>query len=204
MDITQIFSQFIEGIKNTGPLEFIAVVFGITSVIFSRKENILVYPTGIVNTVLYVYICIIAGLYAESAVNFYYTVMSIVGWIMWGKKNQGKTVLHITGSNAKEWMQSLLFFAGCWAILFLVLKHFTNSTVPIADSFASAAAYTGMLLMAKKKLENWIWWIITNIASIPLYFVKGFVFTSFQYMVLLSLAIAGYITWSKKLKNAAS
>lgn len=204
MNFSHTFSQFIEGIKNTGWLEFSAVVFGIVSVLYSRKENILVYPTGIVNTTIYVYICIVAGLYAESAVNFYYTIMSIVGWIMWGKKKEGETVLHITKSNIKEWLWSLLFFAGCWVILYLVLKHFTNSTVPLADGFASAAAYTGMLLMAKKKLENWIWWIITNVASIPLYFIKGFVFTSFQYLVLLGLAIAGYITWLKKTKHAAN
>lgn len=203
MNFTETCSNFIDGIKGTTPLEFVAVVFGIISVLYSRKENILVYPTGIINTVIYVYICIIAGLYAESAVNFYYTVMSIIGWVMWGKKKGGETALHITKSSGKEWTFSLLFFVGCWAVLFLVLKHFTNSTVPLADGFASAAAYTGMLLMAKKKLENWIWWIITNIASIPLYYIKGFAFTSFQYLVLLGLAIAGLITWSKKVQHEA-
>ncbi|HSN61004.1 MAG TPA: nicotinamide riboside transporter PnuC, partial [Ferruginibacter sp.] len=83
-----------------------------------------------------------------------------------------------------------------------VLIKYTNSTVPLADAFASASAYTGMWLMAKKKIENWIWWIITNLASIPLYFIKGAVFTSFQYLVFLILAVLGYITWQKKLRPA--
>ncbi|MDI3318817.1 nicotinamide riboside transporter PnuC [Pinibacter soli] len=201
MNFTETCSNFIEGIKATTPLEFVAVVFGIISVLYSRKENILVYPTGIISTVLYIYLCFIGKLYAEASVNFYYTVMSIIGWIMWARKKEGETVLHITKSSTKEWTHCLLFFVGCWVILFLVLRHFTDSIVPLADGFAAASAYTGMWLMAKKKLENWIWWIVTNVASIPLYYIKGYSFTSFQFLVLLVLAIAGLITWSKKIQH---
>jgi len=200
LNFTETCSNFIEGIKHTTPLEFVAVVFGIISVLYSRKENILVYPTGIISTVLYIYLCFIGKLYGEASVNFYYTVMSVVGWILWAKKKGGETVLHITKSNRKECTFSLFFFVGCWGILFLLLRRFTDSIVPLADGFAAAAAYTGMFLMAKKKLENWIWWIITNVVSIPLYYIKGFAFTSFQFLVLLGLAIAGLITWSKKVQ----
>ncbi|MBP6827322.1 MAG: nicotinamide mononucleotide transporter [Saprospiraceae bacterium] len=199
MEIQHIRQQFLEGLLATTPLEFIAVVFGIASVIYSRQENIRVYPTGIVNTTIYIYLSLIAGLYAEAGVNFYYTVMSIVGWVMWAGKKEGKTVLHISRSTLREWSFALGFFALCWLGLWWVLKTFTNSTVPLADGFASAAAYTGMWLMARKKLENWLWWIITNVASIPLYFIKGFVFTSFQYLVFLVLAVMGYVEWRRKL-----
>lgn len=199
MEIQHIWQQFLEGLLATTPLEFIAVVFGIASVIYSRQENIRVYPTGIVNTTIYIYLSLIAGLYAEAGVNFYYTVMSIVGWVMWAGKKEGKTVLHISRSTLREWSFALGFFALCWLVLWWVLKTFTNSTVPLADGFASAAAYTGMWLMARKKLENWLWWIITNVASIPLYFIKGFVFTSFQYLVFLVLAVMGYVEWRRKL-----
>ena len=199
MEIQHIWQQFLEGLLATTPLEFIAVVFGIASVIYSRQENIRVYPTGIVNTTIYIYLSLIAGLYAEAGVNFYYTVMSIVGWFMWAGKKEGKTVLHISRSTLREWSFALGFFALCWLVLWWVLKTFTNSTVPLADGFASAAAYTGMWLMARKKLENWLWWIITNVASIPLYFIKGFVFTSFQYLVFLVLAVMGYVEWRRKL-----
>ena len=92
-------------------------------------------------------------------------------------------------------MAALIFFAVCYVVLYFVLKKYTNSTVPFADAFASASAYTGMWLMAKKKLENWIWWIITNVASMPLYFIKDAVFTSFQYIVFLILAVLGYMAW---------
>jgi nicotinamide mononucleotide transporter len=200
----QIISQFFNDILQTTWLEFIAVIAGIASVIYSRKENILVYPVGMVNTGIFVLIYVTHGLYADASVNFYYTVMSVIGWVMWSRKVEGKTVLAITGSSKKDWLNSIVFFLICWIILYFLLSRFTDSTVPIADSFTSAAAYTGMWLMNKKKLENWTWWIITDLASIPLNFYKHLVFTSFQYLVFLILAIMGYISWRKKILHAAA
>ena len=201
MNMLNVFQQFVSEIQQTTLLEFLGVVFGIGSVFFSRKENILVYPVGMVSTVIFIYLYIIHGLYADASVNFYYTVMSVIGWIMWSRKKEGSEILHITKSNKKEWIQSIIFFIVCWIILFVVLKNFTDSTVPQADAFTSAAAFTGMWLMNKKKVENWIWWIITNIASIPLNYYKGLAFTSFQYIVLLVLAIAGLKEWTKKVNQ---
>ena len=198
MALDEIWQQLVAGLYATTAIEFIAVFFGIASVLYSRLENILVYPTGLVNTTLYIYLSYQAGLYAEAGVNFYYTVMSIAGWIMWALKKEGKTVLHITRSSRQEWLFAMAFFSACWLVLYIILDFWTDSSVPVADAFASAAAYTGMLLMTRKKLENWLWWILTNIASIPLYFFKGFVFTSFQYAVFLVLAVLGYIEWRKK------
>lgn len=195
----EIWQQFLDGLFATGWLEFVAVVFGIASVMLSRKENIWVYPTGIINTAIYIYLCFVGGLYAEAGVNFYYTIMSIIGWVLWSQKSEGKPTLHISVSSPIEWRNAFVFFACCWLVLYIILKQFTDSTVPIADGFAAASAYTGMWLMARKKLENWIWWGITNIASIPLYFVKGYVFTSFQYLVFLVLSVLGYLEWKKRL-----
>ncbi len=203
MSFPEIWQQLVEGLFATTWLEFVAVIFGIISVLYSRAENILVYPTGLVNTSLYIYLCLIAGLYAEASVNTYYTVMSIVGWVMWAKKSDGEAGLQITASSASEWRNALLFFGGSWLVLWYVLSRFTDSTVPLADGFAAASAYTGMWLMTRKKLENWIWWIVTNLASIPLYFVKGYVFTSFQYIVFLILAVMGYVEWRRKLEKIA-
>ena len=200
----QIISQFFNDIHQTGWLEFVAVITGIASVVFSRQENILVYPVGMVSTGIFIFLYITHGLYADASVNFYYTVMSIIGWVMWSRKTEGKKILIITASDKKDWTNSLLFFAGCWAVLFLLLSRFTDSTVPIADSFTSAAAFTGMWLMNKKKLENWTWWIITDLASVPLNFYKHLVFTSFQYLVFLILAVMGYITWRKKILHATA
>jgi len=197
--------QFIAGIKNTTWQEFVAVVFGIASVLYSRKENILVFPTGIVSTVLYTWFCFFWwNLYAEGSLNFYYTAMSIYGWWVWSKQKNGTLEVPISINTKKDWLFAAAFFIISFLLLYIILKNYTTSDVPLADSFASATAYTGMWQMARKKVENWIWWILTNIVSIPLYFYKGAVFTSFQYVVLLILAILGLIEWNKKLNHAST
>jgi nicotinamide mononucleotide transporter len=132
-------------------------------------------------------------------------VVSIYGWILWSKKDERhKPVLHITRASGKEWIHHLVFFAIFYAGIFLALsylkKEFAPGALPGADAFASATAFTGMWLMAKKKVESWYWWIATNVTSIPLYFVKGYAFTSFYYLVLLLLAISGLIEWNKRVK----
>ena len=186
--------------------EYVAVFAGIASVWYSRAENILVYPVGLINTIIYIFISIKGQLLGEATVNLYYTIMSIIGWYMWMKKDtRQETVLHITRSSGNEWMQQLLFFGFFYTGIFLALTYFKGAffegVIPWADAFASATAFTGMWLMTKKKVESWYWWIATNIASIPLYFVKHYVFTSVYYVVLLVMAVAGLIDWMKKTKT---
>jgi nicotinamide mononucleotide transporter len=209
LSITEVVDQLIAGLKQTTLLEFVAVISGIVSVWFSRKENILVYPTGLINTIIYIYLSVKGHLFGEASVNFYYTIMSIYGWFLWSKKDEQKhTILIIKHSSAKEWIYQLLFFGvfylGIYFALSYLKRDFASGAIPAADAFASATAYTGMWLMAKKKVESWYWWIATNIASIPLYFIKGYVFTSFQFVVLLILAFAGLVSWHKKAKYARS
>lgn len=197
------FRNFISQVQQTSLLEYLAVVTGIASVFFSKKENILVYPVGLINTIIYVYISIEGSLFGEASVNFYYTVMSIYGWILWARRNQQhEIVLHITSSSFREWLQQLLFFAFFYVAIFLSLtwaKHaFYANTIPALDSFASATAFTGMWLMAKKKVESWYWWIATNITSIPLYFIKGYALTSVYYTILLIIAFFGLHEWQQR------
>lgn len=209
MSLPEIWQQFTDGLQQTTLLEYIGVFAGITSVLFQRKAHILVYPIGLINTIIYVYISVKGSLFGEASVNFYYTVMSIYGWILWSKKDEHKQlVLQVSYSNKREWIIQLLFFAvfyiAIYAALVFLKKAFYSNTVPWADAFASASAYTGMWLLAKKKVESWYWWIVTNTASIPLYFIKGYVFTSFQYIVLLVLAFMGLVTWMKKVNDKKS
>jgi len=203
MTMHDIWLQLVNGLLATTWLEFVAVFFGIASVVLSRMEHIWVFPTGLVNTTIYIYLSCVAGLYAEAGVNLYYTVMSLIGWVLWAKKDSGKDVLRITTSSSREWQQTIIFFVLCWLCLYLILRYWTDSTVPMADAFASATAYTGMLLMTRKKLENWLWWALTNFAAIPLYFIKGYPFTSFQYLVFLALSVLGYLEWRKRLEKQA-
>ena len=203
MNFSEIVQHFIDGIKATTPLEYIAVVFGIASVWFSRKENILVYPVGIINTIIYIYLSFKGSLFGEAAVNLYYTIMSVYGWVLWNKKDkQQNKLVNITCSNKREWLQHIFFFSVFYIFIFAALtylkKDFAPGAIPWADAFASATAFTGMWLMAKKKVESWYWWIATNIASIPLYFVKQYVFTSVYYFILLIMAVWGLIEWKRK------
>ena len=201
--IDQIYEQLIENLKQTGILEFIAVITGIASVWFSKKENILVYPVGLVNTIIYIYLSFKYHLLGEATVNFYYTVMSIYGWILWSKRNEShEHLIHITFSTPKQWVYQLSFCAFFYVTIYFALTYlkgvFAEGAIPWGDAFASATAFTGMWLMAKKKVESWYWWIATNIASIPLYFVKGLAFTSIYYVVLLVLAFFGLSEWKRK------
>lgn len=206
MALQEIYDQFINGMRQTSGLEYIAVFSGIASVWYSKKENILVYPVGLINTIIYIWLSVKGHLFGEASVNLYYTIMSIYGWILWAKKNERQQhLVQITTSNSKEWMQQLLFFSSFYVAIYFSLSYIKNSfapgAIPWADAFASATAYTGMWLMAKKKVESWLWWILTNIASVPLYFVKGYTFTSVYYIVLLIMAIFGLKEWLQRSDN---
>lgn len=199
----QFFTDFLTGISNTSLPEYIAVFAGIVSVWFSRKENIMVFPTGLVNTIIYVYLSFKSHLLGEASVNFYYTVMNIYGWWLWLKKDQQQhKLVTIQFSDRRWWMLQLAFFISCYLVIFLALTYlkqsFFEGTIPWADALASAAAFTGMWLMTKKKVESWYWWILTNICGMPLYFTKGLVFTSVYYFILLILAVGGLLEWRKR------
>jgi len=205
--MTPLLASIYNGLLQTTWLELIAVIAGIVSVWYSRKESILVYPIGLINTTIYIYLSFKGHLLGEASVNLYYTIMSLWGWYLWTRVDPNKQtiILQITKSNTRDWVYQILFFLAFYFSLYFSLtylkKEFAPEAIPWADALASAAAYTGMWLMAKKKVESWIWWIITNIASIPLYFVKGYTFTSVQFIVLLIIAIAGLKSWNDKAKS---
>lgn len=190
-------------------IEIIAILSGITSVWFSKKENIWVYPTGLVGTILYVYISFQGELYGEATVNLYYTIMSLYGWYNWLRRDQQQQlIVHITQSSKSEWIMEIGFFLTLYLVIFFALTYiqqsFSPGAIPWADALASASAFTGMWLMTRKKLNSWIWWIITNISSIPLYYTKGYTLTSWYYFILLILAILGWIEWRKKANEQAA
>jgi len=200
------FNQLLTDLQHSSWPERIAVIAGITSVWFSRKENILVYPVGLINTIIYIWLSFKGDLLGEAAVNFYYTIMSLYGWVLWAQKDpKHQPVVHITFSDKKWWLYQVSFFAVFYISIFLLLtylkKDFAPGAIPWADAFASATAFTGMWLMTKKKVESWYWWIATNIASVPLYYTKGYALTSVYYTILLVMAVSGLIEWMKKAKQ---
>jgi nicotinamide mononucleotide transporter len=205
----QFFSQFLSEIRATTLLEYIAVFSGIVSVWYSKRENLLLYPTGLVNTIIYIYLSLKMDLFGEASVNLYYTIVSIYGWILWSRKNQKQEhVLRISWSSSRDWVFQILFFSVFYVAIFFTLTYvrqaFQANTIPWADALASATAYTGMWLMAKKKVESWYWWLATDLASIPLYAIKGLAFTSIYYLVLFGLAVSGLMEWISRARGSGN
>lgn len=185
-------------------LEVIAALTGILSVYFSRLENILVYPTGLISTGIYVYILNKYELRGDMLINAYFFVMSIYGWINWSRAMKGTTsIVEITRTNLKEKGYGLLIFIGGVLFVFYAYKFFNTKITYITyiDSLNTALFFVAMWYMALKKLENWTLWIAGNIVSVPLYLIKGLGFTAIQYTVFLVLAVFGYIEWKKRMKT---
>ena len=181
-------------------IELIAVSFGIVSVIFAKNENILVFPTGIISTILYIIICYKFILYGDMLINIYYTFMSLYGWYVWSFKVSGENVV-ITTSKKDDVAKSIFIFLSTIVIISCIYVYFDRmrNMTDYLDTFTTAIFFTAMWLMANKKIEHWIFWIIGNLISIPLYFVKGLGFSSIQFTIFLILAIIGYKEWKKNL-----
>ena len=181
-------------------IELIAASFGITSVIFAKNENILVFPTGIISTILYIIICYKFILYGDMLINIYYTFMSLYGWYVWSSKVSGENVV-ITTSKKDDVAKSIFIFLSTIVIISCIYVYFDRmrNMTDYLDTFTTAIFFTAMWLMANKKIEHWIFWIIGNLISIPLYFVKGLGFSSIQFTIFLILAIIGNKEWKKNL-----
>lgn len=197
-----LFGQYANSPISEVILEIIAVIFGFSSVWFSKKNNVLVFPTGMISTAIFVYLLLKWELLGDMMINGYYFAMSVYGWYLWTQKKNGIETNPISKTTSKEKKQSVFIFLATLVFVFIVYKAFDKWTgwVAYADTITTAIFFVGMWLMAKRKIENWIYWIIGDVISVPLYFYKGFTFTSFQYLVFTFIAISGYLSWKKHLK----
>ncbi|MGO4820348.1 MULTISPECIES: nicotinamide riboside transporter PnuC [unclassified Flavobacterium] len=184
-------------------LEFIAFVFGILSVWYARKENILVYPTGLIATIISVYLLFIAGYLGDMIINGYFSIMSIYGWYKWSKKVKDNDNLPITRTNSKEKLIGLGLFFITIVLVYGIYNLFDYEIHPANyfDIVASGIFFTGMWYMANKKIENWTLWIIGDIIVTPLYAYRGLGMLSLQYLIFTILAIYAYIEWRKILNS---
>ena len=184
-------------------LEIIAVIFGFLSVWFSKKNKIWVFPTGMISTLIFVYLLLKWELLGDMMINAYYFIMSVYGWYIWTRKVDASHNTLISRTTKKEKITSIFIFIATLLFVFIVYNYFDKWTswVAYVDTVTTAIFFVGMWLMAKRKIENWIYWIIGDIISAPLYFYKGFTFTSFQYLIFTVIAISGYLSWKKILSN---
>lgn len=184
-------------------LELTAIFFGLLSVCYAKKDNIWVFPTGIINTAIYVYLLWKWSLIGDMMINFYYVIMSIYGWYHWTRKKDDVVEFPISRMTLREKKVSVLIFVATIVFVIAVYIFFDKFThwTSYVDTFVTGIFFVGMWLMAKRKIENWILWIIGDIISIPMYFVKGYSFTSIQYLIFTIIAIFGYLEWKKILNN---
>jgi nicotinamide mononucleotide transporter len=203
--MTEIFDFFFGQYKTYSTtettLEIIAVTFGFLSVWYSKNNKIWVFPTGMISTSIFVYLLLKWELLGDMMINGYYFIMSIYGWYIWTRKVDETHVTPISIITPKEKKTSIYIFLATLLFVFVVYKYFNRWTswVAYADTVTTAIFFVGMWLMAKRKIENWLFWIAGNIISVPLYFYKGFTFTSFQYLGFTFIAIFGYLAWKKNL-----
>ena len=201
ISFSEIYQKLITDLGHFTWPELISSIAQIISVWYAKKNNILVYPSGIIGVLLGAYVCFNTQLYADAGLNIYYFLMSVYGWHYWVKKTDNQLEYPIQWCNNYERNVGIGFFLVFWAIIYFVLKNYTNSNVPILDSLVSASAVTAMWWMAKRKIENWIAWIFSNIVAIPLFFYKGLMLFTLMYIVFLVLAWMGFVEWRRKAVN---
>ena len=182
-------------------LEIIAFLFGIISVFYAKKENILVYPTGIICTVITVYILLKAQYFGDMMMNIYYSSMSLYGWWNWNRLKNDNSRIEITYTSFKERITALVLFVLTIIVTYTVyiFNITTIELVNYIDIFTSGIFFVAMWFMANKKIESWIFWIVGDLITIPLYAYRGLGMLSLQYLIFTILAIQGYNQWKKSL-----
>ncbi len=205
LTLAEIYRQFVTDLKITRWQEWVSTLTQIASVWYARKNNVLVYPTGIIGVLLaaYVYFFLVhPPLYADAILNIYYFIMSVYGWYNWvQKKDASHYTYPISWCSKKELFIGMGFFIFFWVVIYLVLTKFTNSNTPFLDSLVSSSAITAMWWMAKRKVENWHAWIFSNIVAIPLNFYKGLMLFTLMYILFLLMAWWGYKEWKTKVTH---
>jgi nicotinamide mononucleotide transporter len=198
-----LFSQYNEYSTIDVTLEVIAVGFGLLSVWYAKQNQIQVFPTGLISTSIFVYLLFQWGLLGDMMINAYYFIMSIYGWYIWTQKTN-EIVTPITITTNKEKQISILIFIS--TLIFVYIIYYSagkwTSWTAYIDTITTAIFFVGMWLMARRKIENWYYWIIGDVISVPLYFYKGLTFTSFQYLIFTFIATYGYLAWKKSLNSS--
>jgi len=205
LSINDIAGLIIAQAKETSLLEWAAIFFAMAEVLLARSNNVLLYPSGIISTALYTWLCIEVTLYAESILNVYYFAMSIYGWVLWAKRKDNGSHLSITHNSKRDWLITFGIVALAWALLYALLikvfpAMFTSyrvSDVAFWDALVSATAWAGMWLLARRKVENWLLLNVSNIIAIPVFVHKGMPFTGALTLFLFIVAIFGYFEWRK-------
>jgi nicotinamide mononucleotide transporter len=182
-------------------LELAGALFGIAGVWLTVKENKWCFFIGIINVLITAYLVYNLKLYADALQQVVYFVLLILGWINWNKNNS-ELPLKISYLKSKVRLQFILLFLFGSALLFLLLKNYTDAALPFWDSTGTVMCFIAQYLVAKKKIENWYLWLIANVMYIAIYYVKGMEYYSILSAIYFIQAVAGLLLWRKKLVGA--
>jgi nicotinamide mononucleotide transporter len=188
-------------------VEIAGAVLGVMYVFLSIKQNVLTWLMGLLSSALYIYVFLESGFYADMTLQIYYVWISIYGWILWagGKKtDHGKIALPVTFTGKKLSLILLLISMILWVLIWFILKQFTNSLVPVGDSFITSLSIVATWMLARKKIEHWLVWIIVDLVSLILFIYKGLYPTTILYAIYTLASVWGYIEWKKDFKKMAN
>jgi len=194
-----LFSQYSSYSSSFIYLESFAVIMNITSVVYAKRNNILVYPTGLIGTGIFVYILLNFSLLGDTIINAYFFSMSIYGWYFWSRKKDEVFINQVSTVNRNEIKYLFILAISSLIFIYFVYDYFDkwNNWTAYVDNITTAIFFVAMWLMARRKVESWIFWIIGDLITVPLYFYKGLTISSIQYIIFLILAVLGYISWKK-------
>lgn len=187
-------------------LELLSVIFGLTYVILAGREHIACWFFGLLGSVASVWLFIRAKLYAESALNLYYVVMSVYGWIYWtrGRREQHREHRKIETRSLRFHITWILIGISLSVICFYLLKTFTDAEMPLLDSFTTMFSFIATWLTAKKLLENWIYWVVIDAASIGLYISRDLYMYAGLFVLYTIIASINYLNWRKAMRAEAN
>ena len=194
-----LFSQYSSYSPSFIYLELFAVIMNITSVVYAKQNNILVYPTGLIGTGIFVYILLNFSLLGDTIINAYFFSMSIYGWYFWSRKKDEVFINQVSTINRNEIKYLFILAFSSLIFIYFVYDYFDkwNNWTAYVDNITTAIFFVAMWLMARRKIESWIFWIIGDLITVPLYFYKGLTISSIQYIIFLILAVLGYVSWKK-------
>ena len=189
-------------------LDITATIVGLVYIWLEYRASIYLWIAGIIMPAIDIFLYYEAGLYADFGMAIYYTLAALYGYAVWkwGKKRgtAADEQLPITRFPKHKVLPVALLFAVAWAAIYEILIHFTNSDVPITDSFANALSFVGLWALARKYLEQWMVWIVVDVVLSALYIYKGIPFKASLYALYVVIAVAGYFKWKKMMTVQSS
>ncbi|MEO9953365.1 nicotinamide riboside transporter PnuC [Nonlabens sp.] len=201
-----IFGQYREYSTSHIVLEIAALIISLISVYYSFKNSVLVFPFGIISTLIFVYLLFQWNLLGDMVINAYYFIMSVYGWYFWLYGNKNQEEVSISKTLRQEWITAIVISITTGLAIYL-LYYITDrleNWVSYVDMITTGIFFAGMWLMARRKLEHWLILALGNLISIPLYFYKGYSFSAILYIFLFIIAIFGYQEWKKYLNKKPS